>query len=128
MNGRRWTPVALTNAPPPAGAYSPAVRAGPFLFVAGQVPKDRRTGQTIGSDIVEQTRSVMNNVREVLEASGASLDDVVNVTVYLANPSDWGDFDRTYREFMKPPYPARAAVGAALRDILVEVSVVAYLG
>jgi len=124
-----WQPVTLPDCPPPKGAYSPGVRAGDLLFVSGQVPRDPRTGELVGGDdVAAQTRQVLANIAGVLAAGGASLADLVSVTVYLVNPDDWGTFDATYREIMQPPYPTRAAVGASLRGILIEISAVAYLG
>lgn len=125
----RWKPIKLgADVPPPAGAYSPAVRAGDFLYVSGQVPRDPRSGATIGSDVVEQTRQVVSNLESVLAAAGAELSDVVSVTVYLADPELWTAFNGVYRELMPQPYPTRTAVGASLRGFLVEISAVAYLG
>jgi len=117
-------PVTLADAP--KGAYSPGVRAGNFLFVSGQVPRDVRTGELLGDDIRTQSKGVLDNLGGVLAAAGASLNDVVSVTVYLADPEDWGAFNDVYKETFKPPYPARAVVGAGLRGILVEVSAVAF--
>jgi 2-iminobutanoate/2-iminopropanoate deaminase len=126
---RRWQPVSLTgDVPPPAGAYSPAVRAGDFLFVSGQVPRDPRTGKMNEGDVGEQTRQVVANLEGALAAGGATLADVVSVTVYLADPDLWGDFNAAYREIMPKPYPSRTAIGCSLRGILVEISAVAYLG
>jgi 2-iminobutanoate/2-iminopropanoate deaminase len=126
---RRWTPITLgAEVPPPAGAYSPGVRAGDLLFVSGQVPKDPRTGAVVGTDVEEQTRQVLRNVQGVLEAGGATLDDVVSVTVYLEDERDWGIFNEVYQSVFRPPYPSRAVVGASLRGIMVEVSAVAYVG
>jgi 2-iminobutanoate/2-iminopropanoate deaminase len=124
-----WTPIKLgADVPAPAGAYSPAVRAGDFLYVSGQVPRDPRSGATIGSDVVEQTRQVVGNLESVLTAAGATLSDVIAVTVYLADPDLWTAFNGVYRELMPQPYPTRTAVGASLRGFLVEISAVAYLG
>jgi 2-iminobutanoate/2-iminopropanoate deaminase len=124
-----WTPIKLgADVPPPAGAYSPAVRAGDFLYVSGQVPRDPRSGATIGSDVVEQTRQVVGNLESVLTAAGATLSDVIAVTVYLADPDLWTAFNGVYRELMPQPYPTRTAVGASLRGFLVEITAVAYLG
>ena len=125
----RWTPVTLgADVPPPKGAYSPGVRAGELLFVSGQVPRDPRTGELVGGDdFAAQARQVLTNVRGVLEASGASLRDVVSVTVWITNVDDWGTWDAVYREFFSPPFPARAVVGASLRGILVEMGAVAYV-
>jgi 2-iminobutanoate/2-iminopropanoate deaminase len=126
-SGRGWTPVMLqAGFPPPAGAYSPAVRAGGLLFLAGQVPRDPRTGELLGGDdVVEQTRAVLANVERVLHAAGASLDDVVSVTAYLASIDDWAAFDGIYRATFRPPYPARTTVGAQLHGFRVEISVIA---
>lgn len=126
---KRFTPIKLgADVPPPAGAYSPAIRAGDFLYVSGQVPRDPKSGATIGADVVEQTRQVLSNLESVLAAGGATLGDVVSVTVYLANPDLWTAFNNVYRELMPKPYPARTAIGASLRGFLVEISAVAYLG
>ena len=126
---RRWTPVTLgPDVPPPKGAYSPAVRAGDLVFVSGQVPRDPRTGALVGDDVVTQTRQTLANVAGALAAAGAALDDVVSVAVHLADVDDWGAFDAVYRETFRPPYPTRTVVGASLRGILVEITVVAYVG
>jgi 2-iminobutanoate/2-iminopropanoate deaminase len=123
---RSWTGITLpVEFAAPAGAYSPAVRAGPLIFVSGQVPKDARTGELRGADVREQTRAVLDNVERVLRAAGAALDDVVSVTAYLASIDDWGGFNEVYREVFRPPYPARTTVGAQLHGFLVEISVIA---
>ena len=126
---RQWQPVRLgADVPAPAGAYSPAVKAGGFAFVSGQVPRDPVTGEMAADDIESQTRQVMRNVERALDAAGATLGDVVSVIVYLANPDDWGAFNAVYKEIMPQPYPTRTAVGAQLRGILIEVSAIAYTG
>lgn len=126
---RQWQPVRLgAEVPAPAGAYSPAVRAGGFVFVSGQIPRDPVTGTMAGDDIESQTRQVIANVERALGAAGATLSDVVSVIVYLADANDWGAFNATYKELMPQPYPTRTAVGAQLRGILVEMSAVAYVG
>lgn len=125
---RSWQAAFLpADVPKPVGAYSPAVRAGDLVFVSGQVPRDPRTGALSGEDIESQVRQTLANVRGVLAAAGATLDDVVSTTVYLANVDDWGKFNDVYKEVFRPPYPTRTAIGANLRGILVEISVVAYL-
>jgi 2-iminobutanoate/2-iminopropanoate deaminase len=125
----RWTAVKLpADIPAPVGAYSAGIRAGDFLYVSGQVPRDPRTGATIGSTVEEQTRQVIRNLEMVLTAGGATLADVVSVTVYLDNPDLWGAFNDVYRSLMPPPFPTRAAIGVSLRGFLVEISAVAYLG
>ena len=126
---RQWQPVTLGgDVPPPVGAYSPAVKAGGFVFVSGQVPRDPVTGALVGDDVESQTKQVIANISRALEAAGASLSDVVSVIVYLADIDDWGKFNAVYKELMPKPYPTRTALGANLRGIFVEISAVAYVG
>jgi 2-iminobutanoate/2-iminopropanoate deaminase len=126
---RTWTPFSLgDDVPPPAGPYSPAVRAGDFVFVSGQVPRDPRTGALVGESVEDQARQTLSNVRSALEAAGATLADVVSVTVYLANEEYWGTFNSVYTTVFSKPYPTRTVVGAHLRGIQVEVSAIAYTG
>jgi len=123
-----WSPVFLpADVPLPKGPYSPAVRAGNLVFVSGQVPRDLVSGALVGDDIATQTRQTLSNLHRVLEQSGASLADVVSVTVYLARADDWGAMNTVYAEMFHAPYPSRTTVGAELRGILVEVSAVAYV-
>ena len=123
-----WTPVFLpAGVPLPKGPYSPAVRAGDFVYASGQVPRDPATGELAGDDVATQTRQVLSNLQRVLEQAGASLADVVSVTIYLARADDWGTMNGVYTEFFRTPYPSRTTVGAELRDILVEISAVAYV-
>jgi 2-iminobutanoate/2-iminopropanoate deaminase len=125
MPDRAWTPVPpAPDAPPPAGAYSPAIRAGDFVFVSGQVPRDPVTG-AMPADVAGQTRQVLGNLRAVLATAGATLDDVVSVNAYLADIADWDAFNAVYREVFRPPYPARTTVGAGLHGFLIEISAVA---
>jgi len=126
---RQWQPVRLgDDVPTPAGAYSPAVRAGGFVFVSGQVPRDPVTGKLVGDDVEGQTKQVVANVERALRAAGAELSDVVSVIVYLADIDDWGRLNEAYKTLMPQPYPTRTALGANLRGILVEMSAVAFVG
>lgn len=127
-DGRRtWIPVELPGVPDPAGAYSRAVRAGNLLFVSGQVPRSFETGELMGDGIEAQSRAAIGNLRRVLEAAGATLNDVVAMTVHLQHAADWSAFNAVYRAELKPPYPTRTVVGANLRDVLVEITAVAAL-
>jgi trans-2,3-dihydro-3-hydroxyanthranilate isomerase len=123
--GRAWEPVGFPGIPAPVGAYSRAVRAGDLIFVSGQVPRDLETGELMGSTLAEQTRSVLENVRRVLEAAGAGMDDIVSVTAYLEDMSAWGEFNELYRAAFRPPYPSRTTLGASLHGVMVEISVIA---
>ena len=128
MTERSWTPVFLpADVPLPAGAYSPAVRAGDFVYVSGQVPRDPRTGAIVGTTVEQQAEQVLANVRGVLAAAGATLQDVVAATIYLENEHDWPLVNDFWKAAFSPPFPSRTTVGARLRGILIEVTVVAYL-
>jgi 2-iminobutanoate/2-iminopropanoate deaminase len=122
-----WTPVYLPEGYPlPKGPYSPAVRAGDFIYVSGQTPRDPMTGELAGGDVATQTRFTLSNVQRMLEQAGATMRDVVSVTLYLQHMDDWTTANGVYTEFFTSPYPSRTAVGCDLRDILVEISAVAY--
>jgi 2-iminobutanoate/2-iminopropanoate deaminase len=123
-----WTPVTLRNAPPPKGPYSPAVRAGAFVYVSGQTPRNLISGELVGDDIATQTRQTLSNVQRVLSEAGATMQDIVSVTIYLSDVDDWAAMNSVYTQFFSSPYPSRTAVGCSLRDILVEISAVAYVG
>ncbi|HEX8849663.1 MAG TPA: Rid family detoxifying hydrolase [Gemmatimonadaceae bacterium] len=129
MPDRNWTPVTLgPDFPPPVGPYSPAVRAGDLVFVSGQVPRDPKSGALLGETIEEQARGTLANLKRVLEAAGASLEQVVACTVYLVDENDWGRFNEVYRTVFSAPYPTRTVVGASLRGVMVEVSAIAWVG
>ena len=117
--------VDTANAPRPRGHYSQARIAGDLIFTAGLVPIDPQTRSLVG-DVAEQTRQVFRNLQAILAAAGATLDDVVKITVFLADPDrDWEAYDAVFPEFFTPPYPARLTAGAHLNNILVEIEAVA---
>ena len=122
-----WSTVSLPNAPPPKGPYSPAVRAGGFVYVSGQTPRDPISGELAGTEIGAQTRQTLSNVKALLAETGAQMSDVISVTVYLQKVDDWAAMNAVYKEFFAAPFPTRTAVGADLRDILVEISAVAFV-
>jgi|SRR5687767_7623384 len=124
---REWEQVELGERfPKPAGAYSPVVRAGDFLFVAGQVPTNPESGEVVGETVAEQTRFVLEKLAMTLEAAGSSLRAVVSVTAYLADIGTWDEFNRAYRSCFEAPFPTRTTVGAGLHGVLVEVTATAY--
>jgi 2-iminobutanoate/2-iminopropanoate deaminase len=108
--------------------FSEAVRAGDLLFLAGQVGDDRKTGKVVPGGIVAEARQTLEHIKDVLERNGASLQDVVKCTVFLADMAEWGTFNTVYREFFKSPYPARSAFGATglALGARVEVECIAY--
>jgi 2-iminobutanoate/2-iminopropanoate deaminase len=101
------------------------VVAGELVFTAGQVAVDR-TGALVAGEVATQTRVVLDNLERCLAAAGATLDDVVKVTAFLADLAEFEAFNAVYAERFRPPYPARSTVGARLAEgILVEVEAVA---
>lgn len=122
--------VSTDTAPTAIGPYSQAIRASGFLFLSGQIALDPRTGQLVGTDIKQQTRQALENVRAVLEAAGSSLAQVVRCTVFLAEMNDFGPMNEEYGSFFQDQPPARTTVQAARlpRNALIEVEVMALAG
>jgi 2-iminobutanoate/2-iminopropanoate deaminase len=112
----------------PRGPYSPAVRAGDFIFVSGQVAVDPATQQLVTGDISVETRQVLNNIKHLLEGCGATLADVVRCGVFLAEAGDFAAMNTVYAEFFGEAKPARATVvtGFAVPGIHVEIEAIAY--
>ena len=119
--------VATDNAPKAIGPYSQAIVAGGFIYSAGQVALDPRTGELVGKATAEQTEQVMKNLVAVLTAAGATLDDVVKTTVYLADMADFTAMNDVYARHFGAHKPARSTVQAAglPRGARVEIDVVA---
>ncbi len=120
-------PISVPDAPAPAGPYSQGVISGPFVFVAGQGPKDANTGD-IPEGVGAQTRRVFQNIEAILRGANCSFNDVVKVTVHLADLADFDAFNGVYGEFFQEPFPVRTTVGSQLAGILVEIDVMAYRG
>jgi 2-iminobutanoate/2-iminopropanoate deaminase len=111
------------------GPYTPAVRAGKFLFISGQIALDPATGVLQKGDIEQETRQVLDNLRRILTASGYDPSDVVSATVYLKSMGDYERMNGVYGSFFqKGAYPARVAVQVAElpRQANVEISAIAY--
>jgi 2-iminobutanoate/2-iminopropanoate deaminase len=123
----RLTPPGV---PAPRGPYSPAVRAGDFIYVSGQVPVDPATQQVISGDIGVETRRVLENIQQILKGCGASMSDVVKCGVYLADGKDFAAMNAVYAEFFGDAQPARTTVvvGFAMAGIKVEIDAIAFVG
>jgi 2-iminobutanoate/2-iminopropanoate deaminase len=117
-----------SNAPKPAGAYSPGLHVGDFVFVSGQGPSNPATGQLAGDTIEEQTAQVLENIKSILEAGGATMADVVKVTAHLSDLAHFQRYDKVYATYFPDPKPTRTTVGSQLLGILVEIDVIAYVG
>jgi 2-iminobutanoate/2-iminopropanoate deaminase len=121
--------VSTPSAPAAIGPYSQAIKTGSLLFVSGQIPIDPATGNLVDGDIAAQTHRVFQNIAGILTAAGATLDDVVRTTVYLADMNDFAAMNAVYATYFSSPAPARATVQAARlpRDSRVEIDVIASL-
>ena len=110
------------------GPYSQGVVAGNLVFVSGQLPINAETGE-MPSDIKAQTAQSIENIKAVLAEAGATLDNVVKTTVFLADMSLFGAMNEVYAENFKAVYPARAAyaVKELPKQALVEIEVIAAL-
>ena len=122
-------PITTDKAPQAIGPYSQAIAAGQLLFLSGQIPLDPATGKLVDGGIAEQTHRVMSNLRAVLTAAGASFDNVVRTTIFLADMNDFAAVNEVYGSYFENPAPARACVQAAALPMQarVEIDAVALL-
>jgi 2-iminobutanoate/2-iminopropanoate deaminase len=122
------TAITTDKAPRPVASYSQAVRVGNMLQVSGQGPGDPATGELVGTTAGEQTEQTMQNLTAILDAAGASLDDVVMLRVYLTDRTDFADMNEVYARYVNEPFPARTTVFTGLgAGMLVEIDALAVL-
>jgi len=117
----------ITVSGAPKLPFSPAIKAGDYIFVSGQVGFADAQGREI-KGIEAQTKRCLENIKEVLTAAGASLDDVVKVTVFLRNEEDFATMNEIYQSYFVKDRPARSTVVAslALPSMLIEMECIAY--
>ena len=111
----------------PTSPYSPAIIQNGFVFVSGQGPHDPKTGNYTPSDIQTETKRCFENIKEILEAAGSSMEKVVKVNVYLRTIGDFKAMNEVYATYFKQPYPARTTIqaGALPRNFAVEIECIA---
>ena len=121
--------IAPADAAAAKGPYSPGILAGKLLFVSGQIAIAPDGSSLAHADLATQTRQCLANLRAVLDAGGATLQQVAKVTVYMAEPEGWPVFNPIYAEFFGAHKPARAVVPIAAfpGDFKVEVDAIAVL-
>ncbi len=125
----RKTAVIPLGGPSPAGPYSPGLLVGDTLYVSGQVALDPKTNAIVSDCFEEQAHQTFRNLQSVLAAAGASLRDVVKVTVFLTDISTLGAFNAIYKEQFSMPFPARSTVevGKMPLGIQVEIDAIAIV-
>jgi len=121
--------VAAENAPKAIGPYSAGVRAGHFVYTAGQLGIDPLTAAFVSGGVEAETRQALNNLKAVLVAAGTTLENVVKTTVFLRDMNDFGAMNGIYAEFFTENFPARSAVEVARlpKDAAVEIEAVALM-
>ncbi len=120
--------ISTNNAPAAIGPYSQAIKAGNLVFVSGQIPIIPATGEILRGDIKLQTRQALENLKNILDAAGSCIDNVVKTTVFMKDLNDYTAINDVYKEFFTDKPPARAAVQAARlpRDVGVEIEAIAF--
>jgi 2-iminobutanoate/2-iminopropanoate deaminase len=119
--------ISSDDAPSPAGAYSQGIRAGDFLFLAGQGPLDRE-GNLVGGSVAEQTRRALANPDAIARSAGGSLGRAVRVGVYLSSLEHFAEMNAAYEDFFEEPLPARTTVQSDFTRFDVEIDAVVWLG
>jgi reactive intermediate/imine deaminase len=120
--------ITTANAPS-SPLYSQGIKAGPHVFVSGIVGIDPNTGKLAGETIQAQTRHALTNCKAILEAGGASLDDVIEVGILLTNPADFAGLNEEYAHWFPSQPPTRyvAKLGVDLPGLLVSIRLTAYV-
>ena len=121
--------IVRTEEAPSSPLYSQAVRVGSTIYVSGTVGIDIATGQMAGATIHEQTRQALRNCKAIVEAGGGKFDDVVQVTVLLANPADFSGMNQEYAKVFTVDPPARAVtkLGVEMPNVLVSIMMTAHV-
>jgi len=120
--------IRTTSGASPIGAYSQGLRVGDFIFVSGQGPLDPTTGKIVGETVEEQTARVLENIKAILAAGGATMADVVKVSAHLSDLELFDRYNKVYATYFPDPKPTRTTVGSQLLGILVEIDAIAYVG
>ena len=121
--------IKTTKAPAAIGPYNQAIQVGNLVYTSGQIPIDPATGNFVEGGIKEQTRQSLLNIKAILEEAGATMDNVVKTTVFMADMNDFAEMNAVYAEFFSEPFPARSAVAVKTlpKSALVEIEVIASL-
>ena len=118
--------VSTNKAPAAIGPYSQAIKVGNLLFTSGQIPLNPETSE-IPEGVEAQAEQAFTNVKNLIEASGASIDNTVKTVVFIQNMDDFAKINEIYADFFVEPFPARSCVEVARlpKDVLLEIEAVA---
>jgi len=121
-------PITTDNAPAAGGPYTAGVLSGDFVFVSGQGPFDPQT-KAMANSIEDQTKQTLDNVKAIVEAAGATMADVVKVTVLLTDVADFQAMNKVYESYFPKPFPARTTFGVALAvpNMKIEIDAIAEI-
>ena len=120
--------IKTTTAPAAIGPYSQAIVSGNMLYASGQIPINPATGE-IPEGVEAQARQALTNVKNLIEAAGGSIDNVVKTSVFIKDMNDFAKINEIYAEFFTEPYPARSCVEVARlpKDVLLEIETITEL-
>ena len=119
--------ISTKNAPQAIGPYSQAVKAGNLMFISGQIPFDPESGDLVSQSIEDQAKQVLENVKSICEAAGCSLDDIVKISIFLTDLSNFAVVNDMMKEYFSEPYPARATVEVSGLPLGVNVEIEAIV-
>lgn len=122
-------PIKTDKAPEAIGPYSQAIVAGGFVYTSGQIPISPKSNSLVSGDITDQTRQVLENLSQVLEASGTNLSNVIKTTVYLNDMQLFQSMNLVYEKFFPKSHPARSCVEVSKlpRNVMIEIDAVALV-
>jgi len=120
--------IFTENAPKAIGPYSQAVKSGGFLFVSGQVALNPSTGDLMNSSIEEQAEQVIKNLSAICEAANTNLSNIIKLTIYITDMSDFSIVNNAMESHFESPYPARATVEVSALPLGVNVEMDAVVG
>ena len=123
------TIISTPKAPAAIGPYSQAVLVNGMLFTSGVIPIDPETNTLVEGDVTVQARQAIGNLKNLIEASGSSMDKVVKTTVFIKDMNDFGNINDIYKDFFTSDFPARSCVEVARlpKDVLIEIEAVAVV-
>ena len=119
--------ISTENAPQAIGPYSQAVKTGNLIFISGQIPLNPSTGDLVSGSIEDEANQVLNNLKSICEAAGYSLEDVVKITIFLTDLSNFASVNEVMKKHFQEPYPARATVEVSGLPLGVNVEIEAIV-